>query len=54
MRSIAIFQDVCKTEGSIMTILTQFVYLTTRPVSHEDAKEDPSGTKLRKAGYLQE
>ena len=35
-----------------MTILTQFAYSTTLPLSHEDAKEDPNGTKLCKAGYL--
>ena len=37
-----------------MTILTQFAYSTTLPLSREDAKEDPNGTKLCKAGYLQE
>lgn len=34
--------------------LTLFVYSTTHPLSDEDAKEDPNGTKSRKAGYLQE
>lgn len=33
-------------------ILTLFPYLTTHPLTHEDAKEDPNGTMLHKAEYL--
>lgn len=34
-------------------ILTLFPYLTTHPLTHEDATEDPNGTMLHKAEYLQ-
>ena len=55
MKGIVLYQDVWENwQFDYDIILTQFAYSTTLPLSHGDAKEDPNGTKLCKAGYLQE
>lgn len=43
--------DLCQQQNEIE--LTQFAYLTTLPLSSEDAEEDPSDTMSHMAGYLQ-